>query len=182
MMTHLQKTLEVVAGNQQDVKEQWETCRIVQTWWALFLMSLPLQSLRTASGISCSCAGKLVTKSKRRQKRAPPFTYHPLFCRRSLWSSIMYVACCWNTDNGALLFGSLGGPSDPFKVCMYMCRPHSLSIYKMATSIELLPCPMLCMASCPSMDLSLLLLRPSSLGHTKGSFRASVPRRPSQGS
>ncbi len=27
--------------------------------------------------------------------------------------TIFFVACCWNADNGALLFGSLAGPADP---------------------------------------------------------------------
>jgi CDP-diglyceride synthetase len=32
------------------------------------------------------------------------------------------VACCWNADNGALLFGSLAGPADPCARCLLPSR------------------------------------------------------------
>lgn len=30
-----------------------------------------------------------------------------------MWSPVLLVACSWNADNGALLFGSVAGPTDP---------------------------------------------------------------------
>lgn len=32
---------------------------------------------------------------------------------KGLRPPVFLVACCWNADNGALLFGSLAGPADP---------------------------------------------------------------------